>query len=68
MWDHKGRNFELWGEGVLTIGKVQIFIEDGLPGASALVKDRRGTGNHIKPLVIAAKFEDRSLVEQHRLM
>ena len=68
MWDHKGRNVRLQGEGVLTTSKVQTFIEDGSPGACALVKDRRGTGNHIKPLVIAAKFEDRSLVEQHRLM
>ena len=46
----------------------QTLIEDGLPGAIVLVKDQRGTSNHIKPLVIAAQFVDRSLVEQHRLV
>ena len=54
MWDDKGRNFEFWGEGVLTTSKVQTFIEDGLPGSIALVKDQRGTGKHIKPLVISS--------------
>ena len=49
-----------------TTSKVQTLIERGLPGAIALVNDQRGTGNHIKPLVIAAQFEDSGLVEQHR--
>ena len=52
----------------MTTSKVQTFIEDGSPGASALVKDQCGTGKHIKPLVIAAQFQDRSLVELHRLV
>lgn len=51
---------------MLTTSKVQTFIEDGSPAAIALVKDQRGTGGHIKPLVIAAQFEDSDLSEQHR--
>ena len=62
------RNFWLRGEGVLATTEGQTLIEDGLRGAIVLVKDQRGTGNHIKPLVIAAQFEDRSLVEQQRLV
>ena len=68
MWDHTGRNVRLQGEGVLTISKGQTSIEDGLPGAIALAKDQRGTGGHIEPLGNVAQFEDRSLVEQRRLM
>ncbi len=52
----------------MTTSEVQILIEGGLPGAKALVKDRRGTGNHFEAVVIASQFEDRSLVEQHRLV
>lgn len=43
-------------------------IENGIPEAVAYVEDTKGTGDHFNAVVIAAAFEGKSKVDQHRIV
>lgn len=45
---------------------VKQTIETNLPGATAMVGDMTGTGDHFEAVVIAPQFEGQSRVQQHK--
>ncbi|GMV42981.1 MAG: hypothetical protein AMXMBFR64_46970 [Myxococcales bacterium] len=50
----------------MQVDDVKQIIEQALPGATALVGDMTGTGDHLEAVVIAAQFEGMSRVQQHK--
>lgn len=53
---------------VPTAQEIKQRIEAAIPGAHAEVEDWTGGGDHFRATVIAAAFEGRSRIEQHRLV
>lgn len=53
---------------VPTAQEVKQRIEAAIPGARAEVEDYTGGGDHFRATVVAAAFEGRSRIEQHRLV
>jgi stress-induced morphogen len=51
-----------------TAEQIKQRIEAAIPGALAEVEDYTGGGDHFRAHVIAAAFEGRSRIEQHRLV
>lgn len=51
-----------------TAEEIKQRIEAAIPGAHADVEDYTGGGDHFRAHVIAAAFEGRSRIEQHRLV
>lgn len=52
----------------MTSEEVRARILAGIPGATVTVKDTTGTGDHFAADVIAAAFEGKSMMQQHRLV
>jgi acid stress-induced BolA-like protein IbaG/YrbA len=48
------------------IEQIQTTIEDGIPGATAIVNNPAGDGKHFEAIVISPSFAGISLVKQHR--
>ena len=48
--------------------QIKQRIEAAIPGAHADVEDYTGGGDHFRATVIAAAFEGRGRIEQHRLV
>lgn len=48
--------------------KIQLIVEQKMPGARAAVRDMTGTNDHFELEVIAPQFEGKSLVERHRMV
>jgi stress-induced morphogen len=44
------------------------LLEAAFPGDEVSVEDRTGGGDHFQVTVASARFDDLSLVEQHRLV
>jgi stress-induced morphogen len=53
---------------MLSAEDIRERIEAAIPGAKAEVDDYTGGGDHFRATVVAAAFEGRSRVEQHRLV
>jgi stress-induced morphogen len=53
---------------VPTAQELKQRIEAAIPGARAEVDDYTGGGDHFRATVLAAAFEGRSRIEQHRLV
>jgi stress-induced morphogen len=43
-------------------------IEEALPGASAVIEDYTGTGDHFQGTIAAPQFRGLKLIDQHRLV
>ena len=48
--------------------EIERLIKEGIPGATVTLEDMRGDGDHYSALVVAAAFEGKSRVEQHRMV
>ena len=48
--------------------KIQLIIEEKLPGAKASVRDMTGTNDHFELYVVSKLFEGKSLVDRHRIV
>jgi acid stress-induced BolA-like protein IbaG/YrbA len=48
--------------------EVQRLIEAGLPGATVMVQDTTGGGDHFEALVVSEVFEGKTLVERHQVV
>jgi stress-induced morphogen len=48
--------------------EIKQRIEAAIPGSHAEVEDYTGGGDHFKATVVAAAFEGRSRIQQHRLV
>jgi acid stress-induced BolA-like protein IbaG/YrbA len=48
--------------------QVESMIKAGLPDAIVQVQDLTGGGDHYQAVVVSAKFEGKSLVQQHQLV
>lgn len=48
--------------------KIQLIVEQKLPGARAKVRDMTGTNDHFELEVVDPSFEGKSLVERHRIV
>ena len=44
------------------------LLEAAFPGGKVAVEDRTGGGDHFQVTVASSRFDDLSLVEQHRLV
>jgi stress-induced morphogen len=48
---------------------LRALLQQAFPEASELdVRDRTGTGDHFQVVIASPRFEDLSLVEQHKLV
>ena len=52
----------------MTTAEVKRLIENGIPGAIAVVVDTTGTGDHFRAQVTATQFANLSAVAQHRMV
>ena len=52
----------------LTPESLKATLEAALPGAQAQFQDLTGTADHWQVIVVAAAFEGKSLIEQHRIV
>ena len=54
----------------MDLGDIEATIEAGIPDATATVTHARGPddADHLEATVVAAAFEDLSLLEQHELV
>jgi stress-induced morphogen len=52
----------------MTTDEVRARILAGIPGATVTVTDTTGTGDHFSATVVAAEFEGKSMMAQHRLI
>ena len=50
------------------LSELKEMIEAALPGASVVVTDEDGGGQHLLATVTAPQFEGLSRIEQHRLV
>lgn len=53
---------------MLSLEDIKIKIENGLPGANAVILDPRHDGKHLKAIVTYKGFQGKSLLEQHRMV
>jgi len=53
---------------MLTTQQVEDWITIGLPGSQAQVSDMTGTGDHFEAVVVAAAFEEKSLIQRHQMV
>jgi stress-induced morphogen len=51
-----------------TAEEIRVNIEATLPGATVLVDDYTGTGDHFSAVVVSDRFTGLGRVEQHRLV
>ncbi len=48
--------------------KIQLIVEEKLPGSSAKVVDMTGTNDHFEMTVVYNLFEGKNPVERHRMV
>ncbi len=48
--------------------EIQVIIEKALPGASVVVEDLVGDGDHLQATVVSELFEGKTLLQQHQLV
>ena len=48
--------------------QLEGLLRDAFPGDEVAVEDRTGGGDHFQVTVASARFDDLSLIEQHRLV
>lgn len=53
---------------MITPSQVESMIKAGLPDAIVQIQDLTGGGDHYQAVVVSAKFEGKSLVQQHQLV
>lgn len=53
---------------MITPLQVESMIKAGLPDAIVQIQDLTGGGDHYQAVVVSAKFEGKSLVQQHQLV
>jgi acid stress-induced BolA-like protein IbaG/YrbA len=46
--------------------EIKEMIERGLPGATVVVRDTTGGGDHFEALVVSDRFEGLGLIERHQ--
>ena len=51
-----------------TADELKIRIEEGIPGAQAVVEDLTGGGDHFRAEVVSDRFEGLSRIQQHKLI
>ena len=54
--------------GGMTTDEVKQRIEAGIEGATAVVTDLTGTGDHFKAEITAAAFAGKSSIQQHKMV
>ena len=52
----------------MAVDRLRGLLEQAFPGSEVEVHDRTGGGDHFQVTVASARFDDLSLVEQHRLV
>lgn len=52
----------------MTTDEVKRLIEAGIEGAEASVTDLTGTGDHFRADVVAAAFDGKSMIQQHKMV
>ncbi len=53
---------------MLSPEEVEQKILEALPGATVVVQDLTGTGDHFDARVMSEAFEGKSLIEQHQMV
>ena len=53
---------------MLSIAEVEKLIEEGIPGATVVVSDMTGTGDHLEARVMSNSFVGKSLIQQHQMV
>jgi len=53
---------------VITPDVVADYIRKSMPDAVVSVMDRTGTMNHLKVSVVSAAFQDKNLLDRHRMI
>ena len=48
--------------------KIQLIVEEKLPGSTAKVIDMTGTNDHFEMVVTTPAFEGKGMVERHRMV
>ena len=51
-----------------TAPEIKKMIEEKLPDAEVHTKDLTGTGDHWQVTIISTAFQDKSMINQHRLV
>jgi len=51
-----------------TADELKTRIEEGIPGAQAVVEDLTGGGDHFRAEIVSDRFDGLSRIEQHRLV
>jgi stress-induced morphogen len=49
-------------------GEIERLIKEALPGATVVIEDLRGDGDHYAAHVTATQFEGKSRIEQHQMV
>lgn len=52
----------------MSAGEIQAMIKEALPDAEVTIEDLRGDGDHYAAMVVSAKFEGKSRVQQHQMV
>ena len=53
---------------MLSLAEVEKLIEEGIPGATVVVNDMTGTGDHLEARVMSKLFVGKSLIQQHQMV
>lgn len=48
--------------------EIQALIETALPGATVVVEDLVGDGDHLQAIVVTNLFEGKTLLQQHQMV
>ena len=51
-----------------TADELKTRIEEGIPGAQAVVEDLTGGGDHFRAEIVSDRFDGLSRIDQHKLV
>jgi stress-induced morphogen len=52
----------------MDVGDIERMIRDAFPGATVIIEDLRGDGDHYSALVVSDAFRGKSRVQQHQMV
>jgi stress-induced morphogen len=52
----------------MSVDRVRGLLEQAFPSSEVEIEDRTGGGDHFQVTVTSARFDGKSLLEQHRLV
>ncbi len=47
---------------------LEIYIKESIPDSTVIIEDLRGDGDHYSATVISKSFEDKTKIEQHKMV